>query len=81
MATNQQKGTATDHRERVAKARELGAAAFHRGTRCAPAADNAALVPLYYSQPHATKVAIFRAWSAAWIAESLAAPLPEEQET
>jgi hypothetical protein len=70
----------TKREQHLAEAARLGAAAFHRGVKCAPALD-LRFLPLLKAQPGvgaercATAVECMEAWLAAWHEANLAAPI------
>lgn len=71
--------TATDAPDIAAleqRARELGAAAFHRGARCVPALDPDFLPLLPSGCSVGTSLPILSAWHRGWTEANLAAPLP-----
>ena len=65
-------------KDQVKKAAGLGAAAYHRGVNCAPALDQE-LIGMFggrcFNTPRgeASTVDLFKAWSRAWVQESLKA--------
>lgn len=57
----------------ISKAKQLGAAAFHRGEVCAPCLDREVMEMV--KGPVGSSIPILKAWNAGWTDANLAAPL------
>ena len=57
----------------ISRAKQLGAAAFHRGDVCAPCLDKEIMAML--KGPVGTSIPILKAWNAGWTQANLTAPV------